>query len=632
MKTGGTFGNDKGRVLYENGTWCGGTWTPLVAPSQLNYAGYPQTAFGVSINDNDVIFGNSSQQVGPLAIEFASVRCFWNTPAAAPQLVKSNNNLGSGYAGWLSSSLAFHGDTYQLQLSNDGRFTAETYWTEDDHQDMRTGYWKLPDATHPMASEIPGSFGVDWSQGPDMKWGKDVNASKGVIYAPGRLPDLTIIPFNVATIQGTVLAMPSANSTASAQVFVKGTWKPSSAYANAIDISSGGIAIGRNHDGLTAPTHMNGKWTGIERTAPGVPSAWKDQTVILLDTTPGGWILAGRGNTVPQLEHAVMLPIKVDGVDPDYVPPTLAPNTPAPEPPEYLAGGVDRISMMAEGGSGRVAEMWIMAPNGGASNTVRIRSPVSDTCSLTLASNPDVSFTPEILNQKDTQVQVSGKSTDSVDDSVTLKLGGTLNSLSAPIKIKAMKKRIVNVALHKVIGLDANGAPTPPAYMPIPADLKAYLDKIYGPQVNVTFNVTPFDETGPAGGIDFDLNNDNKLTGDSGNSERDAATPNAKAGIVSLYINIDVWVIGGSVSLMYMNGYLEERAYGNRFHGNKILVDGDMTGLTSKFVGKEMDHVLHTIAHEIGHVMTRDNHPGEELNKSTLGRPQNQMMDFDASE
>ncbi len=192
-----------------------------------------------------------------------------------------------------------------------------------------------------------------------------------------------------------------------------------------------------------------------------------------------------------------------------------------------------------------------------------------------------------------------------------------------------MKKRVVKVALHKVLGLGDTGVQTTPQYMPTEAQLEQYLDHVYGRQVNATFNVTSYVETGPnrphpeEEGIDFDLNNDHKLYVPTASPELTAATPHSKSFGQTATANIDVWVIGGGVALVYFDeNSVEKQAYGITYGSTNIVVDGDLTVMPGRSrdlpVGDELNYVMHAIAHEIGHVMTNDGHPGEPGYESVL--------------
>jgi hypothetical protein len=618
--------NDKGTVLYENGTWCGGKWTALAAPAAVGDPPQPQRPFAISLNDNDVILGNSFQQVGPLPIETASVRCFWSGPAAGLQLVKSTTSIGDGYAGSLTESFAFHGDLYRPQISNDNRITASfAHWEAGADGNIgkeiaEPAVWTLPASGQSLSTHAPiessilfHGTGISWGYTAERNAeGGETGERKGQVLTPAPLPELPFIPYNVVSAMGGLMAFPGVGSDLTPQALIDGQWKDSNLYKGVFDMADDGTAIGTSGSGGAASIFLNGKWTGIERTAPGVPSAWKANSVALLDTTPGGWILAQKGGPAPEpYEYAVMLPIKVDGVDPGYTPPPTPPGTPAPEPPEYLAGGVDSTSTRALGGSGYTSEIWIMAPNG-ETNTTRFHSPLDATSQLKLTSNSNVSFTPELLSDKNVTVTVQGQAPSTTDTPVTLKLGGTVGSLSVPLKVKSMKKRTVKLAVHKVFGLDEHGAQTTPANFPTKAALEEHLNKVYGRQVNTFFDATMHDEKGPnQTGIDFDFavdNNDQKLkVKPFSDPELTAATPNAKVDETPATANIDIWVIGGGVELM-LNGTPVYGAHIGEAGVGKVIIDGDLMGYSGTAEEREK-LIMHVFAHEIGHVMTTDDHP-----------------------
>ena len=196
--------------------------------------------------------------------------------------------------------------------------------------------------------------------------------------------------------------------------------------------------------------------------------------------------------------------------------------------------------------------------------------------------------------------------------------GAALGSLliSTPIKIKTMKKRIVKVAVHEVIGLDSSGAATVAHNIPSESDMELELNKVYGRQVNTFFDVTSYAEVDPAlGGIDFDLDNNLELNADQDVAERTAATPNAKTELEHPTANIDVWVIAG-VSLRANN----EGLYGVHFGGpgiGKILIDGDLQ-TQPRNAEQKKKFFLHVLSHEIGHVLTNDFHPNEDRGPCVL--------------
>ena len=604
--------SDRGTVLYEDGTWTGGVWTPLTAAG-----GEMSACWARSINDHNVILGGGriEREIEDGTLSWLNV-CYWPSPSAVPQAVSIPSGASETFPE-ISYDLAYEFLSYGPVLSNSGKFFQPTYSLDDSEiMFLRWSEWTLPSQGQP-ASEAPAASDLEYRQDPDLKWGSiwsgDTLSNKGLIYAPDALPEPPYAPHNLARMpKNRILAMEYDNDKIANRVFYDGSWHESPTFAKALDIATSGIAIGRNHDGLKAPVLLNGKWTDIGRYAPGVPAEWASINTTLLDTTPGGWILAERRNPTTFPDSGVMLPLQVDGV---Y-------NSASPANLEDPAAGVDRSSMGARSGSGHVPEIWIMAPVGG-SNTVRFRTPLNAVSTLKLQSNK-VTFTPDLLNSADQQIQISSTATATEDVQPSLKLGNQVESLSVPIKLKVMKKRVVKVALHKVQGLGDIGIQTNPQYMPTEAQLEEYLDLVFGRQVNTTFDVTLYLETGPHRpnseeiGIDFDLNNDHKLGIDGSNPELTAATPHPKAGIANSTVNLDVWVIGGNVSMVYLDGFVEKRALGAKIRETKIIVDGDMANVSGLPDGLKAASLLHTIAHEIGHVMSDNLHPGEQQHKSAL--------------
>jgi len=275
---------------------------------------------------------------------------------------------------------------------------------------------------------------------------------------------------------------------------------------------------------------------------------------------------------------------------------------------EISSLGVDRISALATGGQGRVEGFWVMAPSGD-SRLVRLRSIASPDNSIQLVSNTHVKFTPEILNAGDQSISIEGLSTSTVDSPIAIKRNGAHSAANSPLRVKVMKHRTVKVAAHKVIGLDSQNAPVNPKCFPSEKDMEDALNRIYGKQTNTFFDVTLHEEKGPTlGGIDYDFSNntnDLKLSASTTDPETIAATPNAKSEGDQATANIDVWVIGGVK--LFRGG---EQLYGVHFGEagvGKILIDGDLMNKSSSQSNMDAGFV-YILAHEIGHVMTVDEH------------------------
>ncbi|MEO7171505.1 hypothetical protein, partial [Flavobacterium sp.] len=251
---------------------------------------------------------------------------------------------------------------------------------------------------------------------------------------------------------------------------------------------------------------QNGRVLEMKDWAPGIhPKA----QFSLIDAAPAGPLIADYTSweSGSSTQHVLGLPLYVEGVDASVSPPKN----------NDLSAGVDSTSLQALGGSAKMNTMWIMAPIGGdAPTTVRFLSASNETNSLRLecfAATFDngSSTSKDRLEAKDQLIKVTGTGTETRDYNMTLQLAGTSRtSLNTIVKVKSMKKRTVKVALHKVIGLDEHEIQTTPILFPEESVLEAYLNKVYGRQVNTFFDVTVYEERGPdkandaEEGIDFD--------------------------------------------------------------------------------------------------------------------------------
>jgi hypothetical protein len=175
---------------------------------------------------------------------------------------------------------------------------------------------------------------------------------------------------------------------------------------------------------------------------------------------------------------------------------------------------------------------------------------------------------------------------------------------------KVMKKRVVKVALHRVKGIDATGQAAYPRLCPDAATLAAKLNAIYEPQINTTFEVTPFDEAGGDGaGIDFDTNNDGDLLVNN-DVERWNATPHSKLSLGLAHI--DIWLVGGAKLMSLDQASVKVKVMGATTSEKSILIDGDFPDMSWAVPPeREIDVLCNTMAHEIGHVMGLDGHPSE---------------------
>lgn len=580
--------NDKGTVLYANGTWSGGTWTPLKGYSNSEVP----IISAALINDHGEIIGRRiGTASGP---NIPGNVAYWSDPKADYEVTSVNGDYP-----WISG-LSYE---YPLQpfvkFSNNGQIIG--YQQKEDlllHMISYSGpyLWTLP-GNGRTAGKTPVPVYTGGVLDGLNYWGLEIGdtfslfSNGSTLTPPQYLRNVTMGP------HGELIT--SFLFDADTEVYLDGEWQTSKTYRNALEVASDGTAIGRKTNSRNAPLLLNGRWIEIDRYAPGAPSAWANSNTELLDISTGGWVLAKRPNGSTN-EFGMLLPITVDGVDSSVTPPDR----------EDLSGGVDRTSMAAMGGGGWVSEIWVMAPIGGI-NTIRFRAPVNSISPLKLTCDT-ATFSPATLQEKDSQIQVAGTGTTSQDSPVTLKLGDELDSLSIPLRVKTMKRRTVKVALHRVHGLDKNGAETTPRFFPTKENLESYLNKVYGRQTNTFFNVTIFEENGT--GVDFDYNDDGKLFLNT--PDFTLATPNPKAGTEGF--KIDVWVTGG-VSVLYFDAATvsDQKVYGLTFSVSGSIVDGDMANPPAPSDAEKPEFLLNTIAHEMGHVITTGlGHP-DDRNAST---------------
>ncbi|MCB1133955.1 MAG: hypothetical protein KDN05_22745, partial [Verrucomicrobiae bacterium] len=392
-------------------------------------------------------------------------------------------------------------------------------------------------------------------------------------------------------------------------------WENPGLYGYAVDMDAGGTAIGAPPATLPvstipfAPILLNGDWTGIPRWAPDVPAEW-GTTTKLLDTTPGGWVLATRETVGEPDVHAVALPIRAEG---SYVTEAFPAGG-----PRHHACGVDDFSIGSyKPGPAVQDRIWIMAPQFSGAATVTFRSPVDPDHPVSLsASGIDLGGGQLIgglmgggsSGGQTTDLPVSATSplasgTEVVAD---LTLGGQ-TSLSRPLGFKVMKSRVVKVGLCKVAKTgDSPGAPTLPIE---PVSLTKHLNDVFKPQINVIFQVIPMDDIA----VDWDVAGGNPGTLDTGNKEVSSETQKIldKAAEQSTDVNIHVFIVGGG-KLLAIPGESGNSA-GSTVRDD--LSDGDVPNACwvagDPVNGRTQAQLYQTVAHEIGHVLVGYGHPDD---------------------
>jgi len=230
------------------------------------------------------------------------------------------------------------------------------------------------------------------------------------------------------------------------------------------------------------------------------------------------------------------------------------------------------------------------------------------------------------------------------DGHCTIKVGNSEGS-SEVFGVKAMQKREVAVTMHRIASIitlpDGSDVVIHPEFTFSDADLKAVLDRIFGWQVNAWFNVT-INSPIPlrwdvAASADYGINDPDAVTEynevlDLGGTYADTLIPPGErvsleqkrisepsyGGVVDPAADINVYLVGGAE-------FLHERYA--KFNGDDDpsgSKDAAVTNRTVKRVwvaGNLFDHpsghgngndgIMHTIAHEVGHVLIGGGHPDQ---------------------
>lgn len=356
------------------------------------------------------------------------------------------------------------------------------------------------------------------------------------------------------------------------KILLDSTWKDSTTLQPSIDISTERLFA------LSYPWEiwLNGKdIRPAHEFAPGLPAFWRGGGASLADTTRNGWTLAV--NTGPPAEAMLAMPLQL--------------STDVP------ASGVDNQSAAARDSkvpviqAGNRDEYWAMVPAGG-STVVRLKSTASSSVPLLIDQTGTVKSDPVSLTGPDQILELSAPNT-AYDKEFNLPFKiGAVASASAPIRVKVMKPRVVNVSIWplKRPGFSEVNPPINLPPLPTEEQIEEYLNGVYKPQIAVTFNVTIKDESVMA--ADPGLKLDPVTTP---LSTFDALTAEKTEG------NIQVFITGGYERFGVLDGW-------TRTGGTHIFLP---IGLLVGGAAAEKEQWLNSMAHEIGHVFWGSGHPND---------------------
>lgn len=424
-----------------------------------------------------------------------------------------------------------------------------------------------------------------------------------------------------------------------AEVYKDGEWQRSALLADALDIADNGTAIRKHFPGgqMRPLVLLNGKWTGLERAAPGIPEHWKTSPVAQLsDSSPGGWILAHDrpgDQTTPDDVSAALLPLRIKG---RY---TNSANMIVEQ-----AVGVDAFSIgssdpaTSDDNIDHVQDrIWIMAPRGSDPKEIVIDAPVHETAPLTLSAE-GITFGGQPQGTVTTpgqllMIRAEPSAATGSEILLDLKMGDN-TSVSKPVGFKVMKYRKLKVTFWLITSdpNPPNTSPNDPGYIPFRIPdfqptkelLDNYLNDLFTPQLNVEFdskimtNIVRFDT---ATGADYgapavELKAPNGYL-DTRNSLDKEFSPIFNTGN-DVDANINVYIIGGAISV-----WTHELDFAgvNLAHG---LPSDGVTNISRRIcviangLSNTNADFLDTIAHEIGHVLLGEGHPDLGDNLSPL--------------
>jgi hypothetical protein len=336
---------------------------------------------------------------------------------------------------------------------------------------------------------------------------------------------------------------------------------------------------------------------------------------------------------------------------------------------DQFATGVDNISITAAiSDLGYQDKFWIMAPAGNdlagdpCLNAMEFKIPFEPTVEMKIvppAANPTATPNPATLTLSGAcPCEWHGGGETSADLTMVWKLGlagppaGTKVDVDLPIGVKVMKRRTVKVAVHPVSSVVPGKPNNPPNLLPSKPQIEEELNKVFGLQANAYFDVTIL----PQEDTQFDIADSNTfgdLTFASGTTlpvpgDGVLCFTDWNSGEIALLTanrpanyDINVYVFGGATPIvsykrseedpLKLVNNTQDIGKANIAPGeNYCIVDGDRdartydldrnpTGYLMTQELRSLPSVLHTIAHEIGHIiLLGGGHPDEEQGDAPL--------------
>lgn len=343
------------------------------------------------------------------------------------------------------------------------------------------------------------------------------------------------------------------------------------------------------------PPRLEDKARPWPEMAPGVPNQSGPEH---LDAASNGWVLSREDD-----QYLASMPVVLED--------------------DSAASGVDHVSVTStEPGDACENRTWVMAPIGKV-NGFQVRSGAGQNARVTMNGNGVPLMTLAdfwaggggggslVLEQGSVAAVVDGAGInpglDGAEILASLSLGGTA-SVSRPIGFKVMKERTVRISVVPVVLIDGIKN-FPPQFDYSEAHLESELDKVFGPQVNLSIDVSV---EAPVH-VDWDVSNDHFFdVGGYNTSSLDQDAILSASGGVPAGINIRVFVIGTYDPLSPPSSHqdFDFGTFRSSAHGTDGYVYGIAQPLARNVWISGCDRLNtetqvrfdRTLAHEIGHV------------------------------
>ena len=582
--------NAKGQVLFPKAIWQNGQTQNLSLGSFTDVN-------ALAMNDKGEILGFATDD----AIPFDGL-CLFSSATVAPQWI-STNGMGSNMIYATLSDSSFYGSFGGADLFTDTRrFCAagkeiELGATPEDSPNViwhPNAEWKT--SSSGQVTQTQAALNSTFVHDAAYIWGHPNQESLTTINGKTLRDEVRRI---VKLDESRLLAFSGKPLMQVHSMIDSEKWVKESSLFNALDASSTGVVALFPSDAW-----INDKHYSIAHIAPGIHNDWKFGSD-WHDVSPKGHMLlvksvsSANSVTGTTLEKAALaFPFIVED--------------------NVFATGVDDQSVLTSPSdtneNGYQEKLWVMAPQGtwpdgsgthNNSNAFSVKVPL-DTATMTMTM-VNATATVTSLTGQSTSLEMSGTGSQSLDSKITFAMGGQ-DTISFPIGVKSMKKRTVNVHLYRCY--HGSEATSPHGYDFDVTALTQYLNDIYGPQINVYFEITQSILTAGQDGLPSPLY-PTIIQDDAANFPMSHLDEFIQTMPTNSDADIRVLLIGHTLASSGID------AFGATPTGSNTVVLSHMP-IFMNLPEQRAQRAMHTLAHEIGHVFLGDGHPDELSGPATL--------------